>query len=225
MARSNPSPSRARRYAEGALQVRSAKAEAIVAEEAEAAYTFTVRERKTGEVLSTLEAVPVAKTGGMTSAAGEFTLSGIQIQGLEAGAELSLEVSFSGVKEGQDLIASLGHIYRYTGEGAAELPKPVAEESSGPRSYLLEQNYPNPFNPSTTLRYGLPEAAHVSLIVYNTLAQQVADLVEGERTAGYHEVRWEAAGLASGIYFARLTVTGGLGRILSTQTAKLVLMK
>ncbi len=98
-------------------------------------------------------------------------------------------------------------------------------EITVPTNVLLMQNYPNPFNPSTTLRYGLPEAARVSLIVYNTLAQQVADLVEGERTAGYHEVRWEAAGLASGIYFARLTVTGALGRILSTQTVKLVLMK
>lgn len=92
-------------------------------------------------------------------------------------------------------------------------------------AFCLEPNYPNPFNPSTTLRYGLPEVAHVTLVVYNTLGEKVADLTEGEMTAGYHEVKWEATGLASGIYFARLTVTGGLGQILAHQTAKLVLMK
>jgi hypothetical protein len=92
-------------------------------------------------------------------------------------------------------------------------------------AFCLEQNYPNPFNPSTTLRYALPEAAHVTLVVYNGLGQKVAELVNGEVKAGYHEARWEAVALASGIYFARLTATGGTGQILTTQTAKLVLMK
>lgn len=94
-----------------------------------------------------------------------------------------------------------------------------------PTAFRLEQNYPNPFNPSTTLRFGLPDPAHVLLAIYNTLGQEVAAVAEGEMTAGYHEVKWEAAGLASGIYFARLKVTGALGQNLSTQTGKLVLMK
>jgi hypothetical protein len=50
-------------------------------------------------------------------------------------------------------------------------------------------------------------------------------VVNEDLSAGYHEARWEAAGLASGIYFARLTVTGGTGQILTNQTAKLVLKK
>jgi hypothetical protein len=105
------------------------------------------------------------------------------------------------------------------GTASVPLPEPLV------KTFSLDQNYPNPFNPSTTLRYGLPEAAHVTLIVYNTLGQKVAELVNGEVKAGYHEARWEAVALASGIYFARLTVTGGLGQILTNQTAKLVLMK
>ena len=73
-----------------------------------------------------------------------------------------------------------------------------------PSAVRLEQNYPNPFNPTTAIRYALPQRTHVVLTIFNTLGQQVASLVNETQDAGQHEVRFEATGLASGVYFYRL---------------------
>jgi hypothetical protein len=75
-----------------------------------------------------------------------------------------------------------------------------------PLRYGLEQNYPNPFNPNTTIRYGLPQKSRVTLTVFNTLGQQIAQLVNGEEEAGYHELRFDGSTLASGVYFYRIQV-------------------
>ncbi len=62
-------------------------------------------------------------------------------------------------------------------------------------------NSPNPFNPSTVIHYELPDLGQVRVAVFNTLGQQVALLYDGEGTAGAHDVTWNAAGEASGVYF------------------------
>ena len=77
-----------------------------------------------------------------------------------------------------------------------------------PASVTLDQNYPNPFNPTTTIRYALPSRAHVSLTVFNTLGQQVASLVNETEEPGYHDVRFDGSGLASGVYFYQLRAGG-----------------
>ena len=80
----------------------------------------------------------------------------------------------------------------------------VEDARTYPHSPTLFQNYPNPFNPSTTIRYGLPNRSHVTLAVFNTLGQQVAVLQNGEQQAGYYELKFNASGLASGVYLYRL---------------------
>ncbi|MCB2229730.1 T9SS type A sorting domain-containing protein [bacterium] len=74
-----------------------------------------------------------------------------------------------------------------------------------PTTFSLSQNYPNPFNPSTTISFSLPEAAHVTLTIYNTLGQEVDRLIDDVRSAGGYEIEWRAENrLASGVYFYRL---------------------
>ena len=71
------------------------------------------------------------------------------------------------------------------------------------KSFSLAQNYPNPFNPSTTIRYELPKAARVTIKIFNTLGQEIVELVNERKDAGYHQVTWNA-NVPSGIYFYRL---------------------
>ncbi len=75
------------------------------------------------------------------------------------------------------------------------------QENQAPADFSLIQNYPNPFNPSTTIRYGLPQSADVTLEVFNTLGERVTVLVRARQAAGYHEAQFNASGLASGAYF------------------------
>ncbi len=74
-----------------------------------------------------------------------------------------------------------------------------------PRALWARQIYPNPFNPSTEIRFDLPEAAYVRLVVYDAMGREVARLVDGSLGVGRHAVRWEARGLPSGAYLYRLT--------------------
>ncbi len=71
--------------------------------------------------------------------------------------------------------------------------------------------YPNPFNPATTVAYNLPEAAKVSIIIYDALGQQIRALVSNAETAaGRYSIQWDAKDnsgrqVASGVYFAHFT--------------------
>jgi hypothetical protein len=69
----------------------------------------------------------------------------------------------------------------------------------------LEQNYPNPFNPSTVIRYTLLVTGNMTLKIYDLLGSEVATLVDGVHVAGEYVARWDASGVAAGIYFCRLT--------------------
>lgn len=80
----------------------------------------------------------------------------------------------------------------------------VKEDNYVVSSYELFQNYPNPFNPSTMLKYSLPEAANVTLTIYNSLGEKVATLVKGVKTAGVHTIEWNASKYNSGVYFYEL---------------------
>ncbi|HSP87210.1 MAG TPA: T9SS type A sorting domain-containing protein, partial [Ignavibacteriaceae bacterium] len=89
-----------------------------------------------------------------------------------------------------------------------------------PEEYSLAQNYPNPFNPNTTIEFSIPEnSKEVSLIIYNTLGEKVAQLVNGNLDAGYYQFQWNANNFASGLYIYELRTE----KFLSTK--KMILLK
>lgn len=76
-------------------------------------------------------------------------------------------------------------------------------------NFILLQNYPNPFNPITNFVYNLNKSENVSLIIYDILGKEVAEVVNEYQSAGQYNIKWEAKdnynnSLPSGIYFARL---------------------
>ncbi len=101
--------------------------------------------------------------------------------------------------------------------------KPVTKNV--PSDYALHSAFPNPFNPSTTIKYALPENSNVTLVVYDVLGREVAQLVNGTREAGYHSATWDASGVSSGVYFARFAATDVNGSIRLNKVTKLVLTR
>lgn len=93
------------------------------------------------------------------------------------------------------------------------------ETSSAPITFDLMQNYPNPFNPSTIIRYQIPENVTVSIKIYDVAGREVKTLVDEQQSMGWHEITFNAAELAGGIYFCRL-LSGTL-----TSTKKITLLK
>lgn len=102
--------------------------------------------------------------------------------------------------------------------GTTNLLTSVGQEIILPTEFKLEQNYPNPFNPSTKIKYIIPtppsssplvkgrnEVGFITLKVYDILGNEIATLVNEEKSPGSYEVEFSAkSGLVSGIYFYRL---------------------
>jgi hypothetical protein len=95
----------------------------------------------------------------------------------------------------------------------------VAGQSDVPVKFQLDQNYPNPFNPTTTISFTLTHAGMTTLKVFNALGQEVATLVNGNTEAGTHKVQFNAAGMASGVYFYKLT-SGNFAQVMKMALVK-----
>ncbi len=102
------------------------------------------------------------------------------------------------------------------------------ELSVVPAHFALHQNSPNPFNPSTRIRYDLGSPGMVSLILYDLLGREVVRLVEQHQDPGRHVIEWSPTRngqASSGVYIARLSVTGENGARLFGGSIKLLLVK
>lgn len=96
-------------------------------------------------------------------------------------------------------------------------PLSVLDDSEQPTRFKLMQNFPNPFNPSTEIRFVVKTGGRVRLTVYDIAGREVAELLDEDRPAGTHSVRWNAERLASGVYLCRMenaALTGTIRMVL-----------
>jgi len=114
-----------------------------------------------------------------------------------------------------------GKILKTTNGGATFIHN---SSNENPNKFELFQNYPNPFNPTTKIRFSLPHGGIVRLKVYNSLGQEVSELISEQMSRGIYEVEFDGSDLNSGVYFYRLRYTSIDGNHFS-KTKKLLLIK
>jgi len=93
------------------------------------------------------------------------------------------------------------------------------DEPRHPDTPTLYPPVPNPFNSVTTVRYYLPTTSQINLSLFDVNGRFVAELVDGRRTAGEHNLTLNAGELSSGLYFLRLQVEGQI------ETRKVLLIR
>jgi bacillolysin/thermolysin len=175
-----------------------------------------------------------------------FGWQGFTITGVNVNKDFFVSVKYDGVNYaelGADLPPGNGRAYEYdpTSTTWSHLTSPydytlfmratvktftsaVEIDSRVPAKFELSQNYPNPFNPSTTLKYALPSALSVSMVIYDINGKQVAELVNNRQNAGTYSVTWNGknnlgAPVSSGVYYCRI-IAGDI-----VKTNKMILMK
>lgn len=116
----------------------------------------------------------------------------------------------------------LNGAFEYSGLVSIEITTSIVAdvgEGNAPIAFTLGQNYPNPFNPTTTISYGLPAEAPVSIVLYSTLGAEVLRYDLGVQPKGMHAFTLNASTLPSGTYLYRLEA----GR--SVDVKKMVLLR
>lgn len=113
-----------------------------------------------------------------------------------------------------------GADYDYaSGNFSITAPTGISDGEAEVKTYQLSDAYPNPFNPSTTIRFSIPSAGNVKLIVFNTIGEEVSELLNDYKPAGNYKVEFSAEGLTSGTYFYRIETASFV------VTKKMVLLK
>ncbi len=104
-------------------------------------------------------------------------------------------------------------------DGSFEYSNVIEVNGANLDKVVFAQNYPNPFNPSTTFSFSIPNNEFVTLAIYNSLGQKVADIASEKMNTGTYNFSWNATQMTSGVYFARLNVGA------KTQIQKIMLLK
>lgn len=142
---------------------------------------------------------------------------GIALEGLRVA--LIPESGQSQVEVVQDITDEEGRaVFKLTNMQAETVTYQVSSHDSNIGSFEVEflpdageltlgDNYPNPFQVTTTLPVNVPEAMNIEIRLYDRLGRPVQEVINEFMEPGYYEVPLNAAGLASGVYFYRLTTS------------------
>ena len=95
--------------------------------------------------------------------------------------------------------ADIGALFYDKSVGIKTMAEPIT-----PHDFYLYPAYPNPFNPETTIRFSVPEPSHVVLTVFDLLGRTIAQLADDQFQPGLYQIKFDATGLASGIYFYQI---------------------
>jgi hypothetical protein len=102
---------------------------------------------------------------------------------------------------------------------SGESPSDVLEEDGMPAAFAFAVGCPNPVQSVANLRLAIPKPSRVVIKLYDVSGRRVRTLVDGELSAGHHQVKCDAAGLSGGVYFARMEGKG------FKQTRRLILLR
>jgi hypothetical protein len=75
-----------------------------------------------------------------------------------------------------------------------------------PKEPALGQNYPNPFSGLTTVPLDLPGRERVQIKLYDLVGREMRDLLDESLPAGQREIRIDATGVPSGVYFIQARI-------------------
>jgi len=157
----------------------------------------------------------------------KFTSTIDTIQQVKANGEQTALFSFS-VDKKAEINKEQTLSFTITDKNNQTWTKDITIKVLPPTTFELFQNYPNPFNPTTIISYQLPGDVGTqfiaSLKVYDIRGREVANLVNEQQDAGYHQITFDAHRLSSGVYFYKLFATDDQSKQHSFQK-KLVLVK
>lgn len=134
------------------------------------------------------------------------------------------------VKPGTYTIRALNNSYVRTvtvGPGQvvnADQPNDVDINFSLPADFALDQNYPNPFNPTTVITFKIPEMSYVQLKIYDMLGNEIATLVDEEKSAGEYHHFFDAYDLSSGVYVYTIVAQSSSGKVFR-ESKKMMLLR
>ena len=158
---------------------------------------------------------------GLTTENYDATLTGWAAQNVQRDVELGANgLTYCQAEVDRQALID-DHNWTISGDALADdcTPTDVDIKNDLPIDFSLSQNYPNPFNPTTLISFDLPEAGPVQLVIYDLMGRTVQTLVDGNMSAGSHDITFDASQLSSGVYLYRVETPG------FTSTRKMMLVK